>query len=252
LTRYLGEHFSTLMPRIIAAEPDRRWFLMAACRGQRLEEIGDVTVWGRAASRYARLQIDCIERVGALRSLGCPLRDLEALARSIAALAADTDALRPGQSEGLTESEFGAFSAMVPVLRQRCDELARCGIPYSLEHGDLWPGNIYCDATSCAVIDWEDAVVAHPFFSLAPLTVGLMSAGLGTSENVARLERAYTAAFESIASPDRLRRAVELALPLCFLDMAARYHRQRPSIVRLHPWMRDLVPQTLRLALSRM
>jgi hypothetical protein len=105
----LGEHFSTLMPRIIAAEPDRRWFLMAACRGQRLEEIGDVTVWERAASRYARLQIDCIERVGALRSLGCPLRDLEALARSIAALAADTDALRPGQSEGLTESEFGHF-----------------------------------------------------------------------------------------------------------------------------------------------
>jgi hypothetical protein len=59
-------------------------------------------------------------------------------------------------------------------------------------------------------------------------------------------------AFESIASPDQLKRAVGIAVPLCFLDMAARYHRQRPSIVRLHPWMRDLVPQTLRLALSRL
>ena len=102
------------------------------------------------------------------------------------------------------------------------------------------------------MIDWEDVVVSHPFFSLAPLTVGMMNAGLASPENVARVERAYTAAFESLAPPSRLRRAIELAIPLCFFDMAARYRRQRPSIVRLHPWMRDLVPQTVRLALSRL
>jgi hypothetical protein len=30
-----------------------------------------------------------------------------------------------------------------------------------------------------------------------------------------------------------------------------RYRQQAPSVVRLHPWMRNLVPQTLRLALAR-
>jgi hypothetical protein len=30
--------------------------------------------------------------------------------------------------------------------------------------------------------------------------------------------------------------------------MAARFATQPPSVVRLHPWMRDLVPQTLQLA----
>jgi hypothetical protein len=66
------------------------------------------------------------------------------------------------------------------------------------------------------------------------------------------MERAYAAAFETIVPTHQVRRAIELAPPLCFIDMAARYRRQRPSIVRLHPWMRDLVPQTLRLALARL
>ena len=36
-----------------------------------------------------------------------------------------------------------------------------------------------------------------------------------------------------------------------FFDMAVRYRHRPPSVVRLHPWMRDLVPQALRLALAR-
>lgn len=250
LTRHLGQHFPDVVPQIVAAEPARRWLLMTACRGQKLEQIADIAVWERAANRYARLQMACIDRVAALKALGCPARDLEQLARSIESLAADA-ALLP-QPGGLTQAEHRRFVALVPELRRRCDELAACGIPYSLEHGDFWPGNVFCDDASCVVIDWEDAVVSHPFFSLAPLTVGLINAGLGSSENVARVERAYTSAFAPLAPPDRLRRAIELALPLCFFDMAARYRRQRPSMVRLHPWMRDLVPQTVRLALSRL
>ncbi len=250
IAQFLSQHFPDAIPRIVASEPDRRWLLMDACRGQKLEAVADVATWERAAARYARLQVDCIARVDALKALGCPSRTLDELARAIEALAADP-ALRP-RPDGLTQAEYDRFVGAVPDLVRRCDELAGCGIPYSLEHGDLWPGNIFCDATSCAVIDWEDVVVSHPFFSLAPLTVGLMNAGLASPENVARVERAYTAAFEPLAPPGRLRRAIELAIPLCFFDMAARYRRQRPSIVRLHPWMRDLVPQTVRLALSRL
>jgi len=67
-----------------------------------------------------------------------------------------------------------------------------------------------------------------------------------------RLERAYLAGFAGVAPPERLREAFRLAAPLSFVDMAVRYRDQRPSVVRLHPWMRDLVPQTLRLALAQL
>ena len=97
-----------------------------------------------------------------------------------------------------------------------------------------------------------NAAIAHPFLGLAPLTVGLGNAGLATPDNVAALERAYPAPFESFGSAAQLRGALSRAAPLCFLDMAVRYRAQRGSMVALHPWMRDLVPYAVRLALERL
>ena len=251
LTRYLARYFPTIVPRLVATQTQRRWLLMAACPGRKLEYVRDVAAWQRAASAYGKLQVDCLARVGDLTALGCPTRSLDSLARRIALLADDAAALRLGDSGGLTDVEHRSLRQAVTALQDRCAELAACGVALTLEHGDFWPGNVFVDAGSCVVIDWEDAAIAHPFFSLAPLTVGLMNAGLGETNNVERIEAAYAAAFASVASPDRLRRALRLAAPLCFLEMASRYRAHRASVVELHPWMRDLVPQTVRLALLR-
>jgi len=251
LTQYLARHFPTIVARLIATQTQRRWLLMAACPGHKLEDVRDVAAWQRAAGDYGRLQIGCMPRVGDLTALGCPTRSLDSLARRIALLADDVAALRVGERGGLTDAEHRNLRRAVAALQDRCADLAACGVALTLEHGDFWPGNVFVDAASCVVIDWEDAAIAHPFFSLAPLTVGLMNVGLAEGRNVERIEAAYCAAFESVAPPERLRRALRLAAPLCFLEMASRYREHRASVVELHPWMRDLVPQTVRLALSR-
>jgi aminoglycoside phosphotransferase (APT) family kinase protein len=120
-------------------------------------------------------------------------------------------------------------------------------------YGDLWPGNFLVGQTTCVILDWEDVAIGHPCFSLAPLSVGLSTSqsGLYSPAVVDRLERAYLAAFEAMAPTGKLRTALHLAAPLSFIDMAVRYRHQPPSVVRLHPWMRDFVPHTLRLALTR-
>jgi len=142
----------------------------------------------------------------------------------------------------------------VPALRARCAELGALGIPDTLDHGDLWPGNVFVEASTgtCAIIDWEDAAIAHPFLSLAPLMVGLVEAGLATPTHVERLVDAYASAFAALAQPAVVLRGIHLAAPLCFLEMAHRYRKQPHAIVALHPWMRDLVPQAVRLALERL
>jgi aminoglycoside phosphotransferase (APT) family kinase protein len=119
-----------------------------------------------------------------------------------------------------------------------------------LEHGDLWPGNFLVDDTTCVVIDWEEAAIGHPFFSFAPFLVGLREyqPALATAETVERIFSAYLKPFAPLAAPVQLRTALDLAIPLAFCDMALRYDQQRPSMVRLHPWMRELVPRALRLA----
>src|SRR5205823_2334658 len=174
----------------------------------------------------------------------------DALAEVIGPLSTDPAALRPGEPGGLSAAEIARLQACVPLLRRQCEQLAACGIPYTIEHGDLWPANFLVDQDTCMLIDWEDVAIAHPFFSLAPLRVGLSQSTIAAPAFLDRLEHAYLAAYAELAPPERLRTALHMAAPLSFIDMAVRYRHQPPSVVRLHPWMRDLVPQTLRLALA--
>ena len=254
VTAYLAQHFPHAVACIVATKPERRWFLMTALQGRKLEDVADVMVWERAAAMYARLQLACVARRNDLHALGCPTRGLDALAAEIDPLNADVAALRLGEPDGLSASEVDRLRALAPELRRRCERLTDYGIPLTIEHGDLWPGNFLVDDATCAIIDWEDVAIGHPFVSLAPLIVGLSiyQPRLASREVTQRLERAYLAGFAGVAPPERLREAFRLAAPLSFVDMAVRYRAQRPSVVRLHPWMRDLVPQTLRLALAQL
>jgi hypothetical protein len=250
VTRYLAHHFPEAVPHIITTAAARRWLLMAAGPGRKLEEVADIVLWERAAVQYARLQVACVPRVQELAALGCLWRNLEALAEAIGPLSTDTAALQPGEPEGLSAAEIERLQTCVPLLQGYCTQLAACRIPYTLEHGDLWPGNFLIDQDTCVIIDWEDVAIAHPFFSLAPLRVGLSQSQLAAPACLDRLEHAYLAAYAELAPPERLRTALHMAAPLSFIDMAIRYRQQPPSMVRLHPWMRDLVPHTLRLALA--
>jgi hypothetical protein len=250
VTEYLAQHFPDAVPQVITTESARRWLLMAACTGRKLEEVTDVVLWERAAVQYARLQVACVPRVRELEALGCVRRSLDTLAEALGPLSTDTAALRPGEPDGLCAAEIDRLQTCVPLLQGHCAQLAACGIPYTIEHGDLWPGNFLVDQDTCVLIDWEDVAIAHPFFSLAPLRVGLSQSQIASPAFLDRLEHAYLAAYAELAPLEQLRTALHIAAPLSFIDMAIRYRHQPPSVVRLHPWMRDLVPQTLRLALA--
>jgi Ser/Thr protein kinase RdoA (MazF antagonist) len=249
---WLAEWTPSTVPRLIAVHPERRWLLMEACSGTKLEAVPDAAQWARAAGSYGQLQAGGATRTAQLRALGCPVRGIDTLVRHIETLPGDRDALRSGAPDGLTDAECGRLRAAVPELLRRCELLAASGVPQTIEHGDLWPGNIFVDAAQCVVIDWEDVAIAPPFFSLAPLTVGMIEAGIATPQALERLERSYLQAFELFAPAQRLHELLRVVAPLSFIEMAARYRRQRASVAALHPWMRDLVPQTLRLALARL
>ena len=242
VTGFLARRFSHLLPRVIAAEPERRWWLMAAVPGTPIDELDVPRIWAEAAAAYGGMQAACVPLVEQLKAVGCPARPLEHLADAVGALCA-------GPLDGLTPEEADRFRALAPSLEARCSELASHRVPLTLEHGDLWPGNILADGHACAILDWEDAGIAHPFLSLAPLHVGLAGCRSATPAALAAVERAYLGAFSRFDAGD-VQHAARLAKPLAFVDMAVRYRQQRASVTALHPWMKDLVPETLRLAMS--
>ncbi|MFO1160720.1 MAG: aminoglycoside phosphotransferase family protein [Reyranellaceae bacterium] len=254
VTSYLAQHFPGATAPVVAVEPERRWFLMRGIGGRKLEEVDDAAVWERAAAAYGELQVACQARVSDLHLLGCPTRGLDTLADEIEALLTAPTVLRPDEPGGLSADEADRLRVCGPELRRRCERLAACDISLTLEHGDLWPSNVFVDDEACAVIDWEDVAIGHPFISLAPFIVGLgmFQPGIASTAVTERVELAYVARFTGFASEERLLEALRLARPLAFIDMAIRYRGQRTSVVQIHPWMRDLVPQAIRLALAQL
>jgi aminoglycoside phosphotransferase len=254
VTEYLSREVGGCAPAVVAVEPLRRWLLMRAAPGVNLEQTTDVVFWQRGVAAYARLQVACIERVSALRRLGCTERPLDRLAGEFEALLADTAALLPGEAAGLTPDEVTRVQSAHREVTQRCAALAACRIPLTIDHGDLWPANVLLDNTVCTVIDWEDAAIGHPFLSLAPLLVGarVFHPALDVRQLARALEAPYQEPFQALAAGDTVKRAAHLARPLGMLDLALRYWRQPPSVVRMHPWMRENVPFLLRIMLSEL
>ena len=116
----------------IAVEEDRAWSLTrdgGPTLREHLARQPDPGAWHATVRDYALLQLDLAPRAGGLLALG--LADLRPLA---------------------------------PQVREWCAELGELGIPASLDHADVHPGNIF--AATGIPFDWGDAALAHPFASL--------------------------------------------------------------------------------------
>ncbi|MEU9504821.1 aminoglycoside phosphotransferase family protein [Micromonospora sp. NPDC048170] len=107
--------------------------------------------------------------------------------------------------------------ALLAGLPARLDEVRGCGLPETLVHGDLHPGNVRAFAGRHVVIDWGDSFVGHPAFDVLRLVEGLPDAAASPvlSEWCGRW-RAEVPGCE----PER---AVELLRPVAALRMAAVY-----------------------------
>src|SRR5262245_15203841 len=66
----------------------------------------------------------------------------------------------------LDAAERAALDASAPRFAELCAELAAAGIGPSVQHDDLHMNNVYARGDELRVLDWGDASIGHPFFSL--------------------------------------------------------------------------------------
>jgi hypothetical protein len=250
LAVYLARSHPGLVPDVVATNERERWLLMRACRGQCLEAGAPPSAWERAAAAYAELQVASIPRADTLQALGCRRRGPAELRTLIGPLLADESALRGQGDHGLAVDELSRLRQLRPNLEAACDELAECGLPLALEHGDLWSSNVYVSDAAVAFIDWTDASLSHPFFSLMPLLQSAEWDLAGAADARERLIDAYLERWTPYATRERLRRALALARPLAALHIGMTYWRDVP---RPHTqwWIPRMVPFFVRLALEQ-
>jgi hypothetical protein len=222
LTAVLSRWFPSHVPEVLALGPERHWMLLRGSGESSLEASRSVVRWEEALSTYADMQVDCCRRIQQLLDLGCPMVPLPTLAVGLDAMCRD-ESIAP---HGLDQDDLKLLEGRATRCLDICLRLAEHNLPLSLEHGDLWPGNIITDTPTAVYLDWSEATISHPFFSVA-LFLEYAKAMLPAEPDVChRLAAAYLRPWRTYAKPRELTRAFGIAWKLGPLYRAIVYHER--------------------------
>jgi len=153
--------------RVIAVDNDRRWMLMRDMGPKTLDSVPGLEQWKAAVRAYAQLQVGWVDATRRFAMAGCPSRGLLQLVESVDRLLMDTVAMRPGEPDGLSIKQIHALHYRGRALKIAAHRLGTLRLPTSMDHGDFWAGQIVVGRTNPVFIDWSDASISHPFFSMA-------------------------------------------------------------------------------------
>jgi hypothetical protein len=174
----LGQRVPDRVPPLIADDVGLGWMLMED-GGRRLREViaeeRDMSRWGDVldgAADIARAMEPDVER---LLAAGVPDLRLAVLPDKYAALVAADDVEQ-------------RFRDAVPRVREMAAELASYGVTETLQHDDLHDGQVFVDGDRQLILDWGDAVISHPFFTLSVTLEGVVAWGLDDVENAVDIE----------------------------------------------------------------
>ena len=255
LTQKFAGWFPDCMPDLVAVDTERGWMLMRDGGEQlrvSIRPTQDIKPWAPVITRYAELQIGLAEHVSEILALGIPDHRLAVLPALYKQLLADEASLMIGQEKGLTSDDFRQLQDLTPRFEQICADLAACGIPESVNHGDFHDGNILVKNGRITFFDWGDASVTHPFVSLRTFFVSIEIAlnlddyAPPTPEMTALGDR-YLECWERFGDKERLLAAYHLSRPVASIVKALSWHN---TISRLDGSLRDeyawIVPEVLR------
>lgn len=189
-------------PELIAAYDGR--MLLADIPGDDLYRA-DLAVRHAIAVDLHRYQLASIRDLRRLAAVGVPDRRGPLLAEFLAAVVAEHGGGEPRLDE------------LVAGLDERMAELTACGLPDTLVHGDLHPGNVRGDTQHRTIIDWGDSFLGHPGFDILRLTERV------TDDEAAALTTAWAVRWREAVPGSDPERALELMKPLAALRNAAIY-----------------------------
>jgi hypothetical protein len=229
LKQWLAHRHPLNTPEVVALDAERGWLLEreAGSGALPLSEEREEEVWYRAVRRMAEIQLDSARHTAELRSIGCPSRELEVLARRLPRLCADTSVMMLGHPCGLTRRAIERTAGLAPTLLALCEELASFDLPDCLDYGDLRAGSIFSTLGDPVYLDWSDSSISHPFFAVSTLIADAVKLLPSTSrEAQRRLRDSFLTPWRTVDSHDRLARAFDIARRLAPFHLAATVHAE--------------------------
>lgn len=222
LTSYLHEQFPGKVPAALTFDP-KYGLLMHEFKGRHIgsfEGSDSYDIWARAITVYADLQLDCINKTEEIEKLDCSNRDIPHLLQMAKSILLKPTMLKAGNT-ALTDSDIQELLALMPRIEDMGNRLQAYKIPYTIDHGDLYPSNIIQESDGTIMIfDWAEASITHPFFSLLPFLRDLPDSLADKKEDI--LE-AYLNKWTKFEPMERLKEAWELASYLGMLLQGVKF-----------------------------
>lgn len=173
VTLLLARRVPDRVPPLVADDPALGWMLMEDA-GVRLRELvaaeRDLSRWHDVLDGAADVARAMEPDVEELLAAGVPDLRLAVLPDRYAALVAAHDVEQ-------------RFRDAVPRVRDLAEELASYGVTETLQHDDLHDGQVFVRDGRQLILDWGDAVVSHPFFTLSVTLEGGLAWGLDDVED---------------------------------------------------------------------
>jgi len=208
----LAERRPDCIPRLLASDLERGWMLMGDA-GVRLRELiateRELTRWLDVLPLYAGVQIDLADDAEELIALGAPDLRLATLPARYTQLLEQLDGLAWEEMRRLREAER--------LVLDMSDDLAAYGLQETIQHDDLDDDQVYLRDGRYLLLDWADACVSHPFFSLSVTLEGVIAWGVDDLLRSVAIEPyrdAYLTPFAQDLSDIDLKAASSIAMRL--------------------------------------
>lgn len=167
ITCVLSSLFPGHVPGMVAARPDWNGWLARETVGKLLSDVQEGALWKKAAAALADLQIGSIDHGAEILASGAHDLGVAALSKKVEPFLDTVTQLMEQQTKippaPLVRTELLLLRDRITAALEALDAL---GVPETLGHLDLNPGNIIASRDRCVFLDWAEAYIGNPFLTL--------------------------------------------------------------------------------------
>jgi hypothetical protein len=222
ITCELSTMFPRYVPIVLGTRPEWNGWLTREVVGKLLSEAQENDLWEKAASALAEFQIDSIERGTQILAAGARDLGVNVLSKMVSPFIATMMQLMERQIKtapaALTRKELLLLGER---LQTALEALETLGVPETLGHLDLNPGNIVTSPDRCIFLDWAEAYIGNPFFTFQYLLEHLRRTAGGDSALKMSLVSSYREPWERMIGSAAIDEASSLAPLLAVFAYAA-------------------------------
>lgn len=233
VTLRLARLFPSSLPRILGIHRSWNGWLSEELSKTTLDQFTDLSVWESAAEQLAQLQIASIDQSSELIDGRCKDLRLSRLADFVPAFLKRMAFLMSLQEKHspapLTPSELDFLCTR--LLNSLC-LLQHIGLPDTLGHLDFNPGNIIVSRNHCVFLDWAEACVTNPLFTLEYLLEHARRCLPEEKNTPVRIATAYLRPWQALFSVEDLKSALRVSpLLAVFVCALATTQWQPPDLL---------------------